>query len=183
MQVPYVVGLSHDICPDHFLVSNLSELWGWKEKMHCNILLIETAGLCNRCCPATQNTLSICVLDATSSSQAAQKLGPMITMADIIALTKIDMVSQAEREILMWNLEDLNPRAKLIPIDGLMGYGVESLGRTILRSPSVNTYEQDELRHTMPSGVCSYCIGEKRVGNAFQQGIVGKIDFPGEVCC
>lgn len=26
--LPCVTGLSGDICPDHFLVSNLSELWG-----------------------------------------------------------------------------------------------------------------------------------------------------------
>ena len=29
----------------------------------------------------------------------------------------------------------------------------------------------------MPSGVCSYCVGETRVGSAYQQGVVGKIDF------
>ncbi len=180
LQVPYVVGLSEDICPDHFLVSNLCELWDWKEKKDCDTLIIETAGLCNRCCPATENTISICVLDATASTHSAKKLGPMVTMSDIIVLTKIDMVSQAEREILIWSLEKLNPTAKIFPVDGLVGYGVESLGRCILSEPAVKTYEEDLLRHTMPSGVCSYCIGEKRVGSAYQQGIVGKIDFQKE---
>ena len=32
----------------------------------------------------------------------------------------------------------------------------------------------------MPAGVCSYCVGEQRVGTAFQQGVVGKIDFKEE---
>ncbi len=31
--------------------------------------------------------------------------------------------------------------------------------------------------------VCSYCVGEQRVGSAFQQGVVGKINFEeAEVC-
>ena len=29
MKYPCVTGLSGDICPDHFLVSNLPELWQW----------------------------------------------------------------------------------------------------------------------------------------------------------
>jgi len=177
LDVPYVLGLSKDICPDHFLVSNLVELWAWKDSANCDTLIIETAGLCNRCCPATEHTVSICVLDCTSSSHTAVKLGPMITMSDIIVLSKIDMVSQAEREILIHSLKELNPKAGIFPIDGLVGYGVESLGSELISLPDVNTYENDMLRHTMPSGVCSYCIGEKRVGSDFQQGIVGKIDF------
>lgn len=46
-----------------------------------------------------------------------------------------------------------------------------------------NTVERDALRHTMPSGVCSYCVGERRVGSAFQQGVVGKISFEEAPVC
>ncbi len=183
LNIPYVIGLSKDICPDHFLVSNLAELWDWKNSNHCDTLIIETAGLCNRCSPATENTISICVVDCTASIYSAKKQGPMITQADIIALTKIDMVSQAEKEILIWNLQHLNPNAKIFPIDGLVGYGIELLGITLNNFKSIQTYENDVLRHTMPSGVCSYCIGEKRVGSSFQQGLVGKIDFGGAKPC
>ena len=49
--------------------------------------------------------------------------------------------------------------------------------------PACGSFEGDILRHTMPSGVCSYCVGEQRVGSAFQQGVVGKINFEeAEVC-
>ena len=34
MKYPCVTGLSGDICPDHFLVSNLPELWQWTDAMH-----------------------------------------------------------------------------------------------------------------------------------------------------
>ena len=45
--LPCVVGLSGDICPDHFLVSNLPELWNWTERVKCDLLFLETAGLCH----------------------------------------------------------------------------------------------------------------------------------------
>lgn len=179
LKVPYVCGLSGDICPDHFLVSNLPELWKWAQREQADYLLIESAGLCHRCSPATEKMVSVCVLDCTASCQAPQKLGPMVTQADIIVLTKVDMLSQAEREIIAWTLGQLNQQAQILALDGLVGYGSELVGRTLCAMPEVDIYENDLLRHTMPSGVCSYCIGERRVGSAYQQGVVGKIDFGG----
>lgn len=181
--VPCVVGLSQDICPDHFLVSNLPELWRWAEREQGDLLLIETAGLCHRCSPATQKAISVCVLDATASSHAPGKLGPMLTQADMVVLTKIDMISQAEREIIAWNIATINPRATLFPVDGLVGYGMEPLAEVLWAAPAVDTYENDELRHPMPSGTCSYCIGEMRVGSQFQQGIIGKMHLGEELPC
>ena len=54
LNIPTVTGLSRDICPDHFLVSNLPELWDWCDSLGRDCLLIETAGLCHRCSPATE---------------------------------------------------------------------------------------------------------------------------------
>ncbi|MFQ9792658.1 MAG: hypothetical protein ACLRX7_05000 [Acutalibacteraceae bacterium] len=51
MNIPHVVGISGDICPDHFLVSNLPELYHWADEKQSDVLLIETAGLCHRCSP------------------------------------------------------------------------------------------------------------------------------------
>jgi len=177
MGVPTVVGLAEDICPDHFLVSNLPELWGWAAAQGCDNLLIETAGLCHRCSPATASSVSVCVLDCTASAHAPRKLGPMLDQADIVVLTKIDLVSQAEREIIAAAVNELNPAAQVFGVDGLVGYGIEALADRIIQLPEQDSYEGDRLRHTMPSGVCSYCVGEQRVGSEWQQGVVGKIDF------
>ena len=107
--LPCVTGLSGDICPDHFLVSNLSELWGWADRLGRDALVIETAGLCHRCSPATEHMAAGCVLDCTASCRASGQLGPMLTQADFVVLTKIDMVSQAELEIISWQIRILNP--------------------------------------------------------------------------
>ncbi len=181
MGIPCVTGLSGDICPDHFLVSNLPELWGWADHQGCDTLVIETAGLCHRCSPATTRMMAGCVLDCTASCKAPAQLGPMLTQADFVVLTKTDMVSQAELEIIAWQIGQLNPEAALFPVDGLAGYGIDRLAQWLLEQPAHIGSGEDELRHTMPSGVCSYCVGERRVGDAFQQGVVGKIDFGGEV--
>lgn len=172
-----VAGVSADICPDHFLVSNLPELWEWAERSGAQDLFIETAGLCHRCSPATANMLAGCVVDATASCEAPARLGPMLTHADFAVVTKIDMVSQAEREIIVKNLAELAGGRKAFCVDSHAGYGTDALMRHIFGSSRATLTENDTLRHPMPSGVCSYCVGEMRVGAAFQQGVVGKIDF------
>jgi hypothetical protein len=105
----------------------------------------------------------------------------MLTTADMIVLSKIDLVSQAEREIISATIAGLNPRARIFPVDGLCGYGVELLARAILATPPVADFEGDSLRYSMPAGVCSYCVGEQRIGREFQQGVVRKISFEGSV--
>ena len=82
MGLPCVTGLSGDICPDHFLVSNLPELWDWADRLKRDTLVIETAGLCHRCSPATQHMTAGCVLDCTASCRASGQLGPMLILAD-----------------------------------------------------------------------------------------------------
>ncbi len=177
LSIPHVTGLSKDICPDHFLVSNLPELWAWSDQLQAQTLVIETAGLCHRCSPATQSMAAGCVLDCTASCKALGQLGPMLGQADFVVLTKVDMVSQAELEILAWQIKAINPTAQLFFVDGLAGYGVDLLAAWLLDRPEIASFEGDSLRHSMPSGVCSYCVGECRVGSAFQQGVIGKIDF------
>lgn len=160
MKYPCVTGLSGDICPDHFLVSNLPELWQWTDAMQRNLLVIETAGLCHRCSPATKHMLAGCVVDCTVSCKAPGQLGPMLTQADFVVLTKVDMISQAEMEIICWQIGQINPQAKIFPVDALAGYGIDLLAQWLLTQPRHMDFTEDTLRHTMPSGVCSYCVGE-----------------------
>lgn len=174
--VPALTALSEDICPDHYLVSNLPELWNWAEEKDSDYLIIETAGLCRRCSPATSNSLSICISDATASLKSPQGMGPMLSRADAVVITKCDLVSQAEKEIIHCNLTTCNPDARYFFSEGSSCYGLDLLASWIQTLSPTKSYENDELRHPMPSAVCSYCVGERRVGSAFQLGIVNKLN-------
>ena len=182
MGLPCVTGLSGDICPDHFLVSNLPELWDWADRLKRDTLVIETAGLCHRCSPATQHMTAGCVLDCTASCRRSGQLG------------------QCSPRRTLWcsPRSTWSPRRNWRSSPGRSGRstrsGAFSGGRSgglwnrpfgpVAAGPAAcGSFEGDILRHTMPSGVCSYCVGEQRVGSAFQQGVVGKINFEeAEVC-
>lgn len=181
MGVPCITGLSEDTCPDHYMVSNLSEIIRWGDLLSADTLFLETAGLCHRCSPSTEKMIAGCVIDATASSRAPKQLGPMLSEADFIVLTKTDMISQAETEILSWKIHELNPRAEIFPADALSGFGCDALFLWLQSLPGQTSWDEDILRHTMPSCVCSYCVGERRVGNAYQQGVIHKIQYQ-EVC-
>jgi Ni2+-binding GTPase involved in regulation of expression and maturation of urease and hydrogenase len=169
-----VTGVSGDICPDHFLVSNLSDIQNWAGVKESDCLFIETAGLCNRCSPATEKTIAISTADATCHINLKS---PQNRLADIIVVTKTDLVSQAEREIIQAEIRESDIKAAIFFFNGKDGCGAEEITAHILSLPGFESYENDLLRHTMPSGVCSYCVGECRVGSAYQAGVVGKMNF------
>jgi Ni2+-binding GTPase involved in maturation of urease and hydrogenase len=57
---------SGELCPDHCHVMVLGDALQWAEKEECDILLVETAGLCLRCSPYVNGGLGMVVLEATS---------------------------------------------------------------------------------------------------------------------
>lgn len=176
--IPVAQGLSENICPDHYLATNLMDIFQWGKNNQATHLCIETAGLCNRCAPFINRAVNLCVIDCVSSIRGSEKLGPLVTTADILVLTKADLVSQAEREVFSYHLKGLNPNALVQEVNGLTGFGMQRLGQLILQKGiPAETLEEDQLRYTMPSANCAYCVGEIRIGAAYQQGMVHKISF------
>jgi Ni2+-binding GTPase involved in maturation of urease and hydrogenase len=175
--IPIAVGLSDYLCPDHFYVANLEEIWRWAEKQNAELVILETAGLCHRCAPALKDCLSICIIDNLSGLDTPKKVGPMLSTADIIAITKGDMVSQAEREVFHQQVQNINPDARVIAINGLTGRGSLRLKNEIMKSQPLETITGQTLRCSMPAAVCSYCAGEMIVGSTYQMGNIKKVDF------
>lgn len=177
-QVKVRKGLSGNLCPDHYFVSNIEEVVQWGVKEDLDILITESAGLCNRCSPYIKEILSICVIDNLSGINTPKKIGPMLKMADVVIITKGDIVSQAEREVFAARVKSVNPKAKILHINGLSGQGAFELS-TLLRADQkqVNTLEGEELRFSMPSALCSYCLGEKKIGRDYQLGNLRKIEL------
>lgn len=174
--IPVVVGRSDYVCPDHYGVVNAEEIFKFGKSHDAHITIVETAGLCHRCAPAIQGCMAIAVVDNLSGIDTPRKIGPMLTTADVVVITKGDMVSQAEREVFRGNVAKVNPDAKIVEMNGLTGMGSLNLRRLVTEAPDTETLTGKELRHDMPAAVCSYCEGETRIGADFQMGNIIKMD-------
>jgi Ni2+-binding GTPase involved in maturation of urease and hydrogenase len=171
------VGFSGKFCPDHFFISNIEDAVEWGRYAGLDILISESAGLCNRCSPHIQGVLAICVIDNLSGINTPRKIGPMLKLADIVLITKGDIVSQAEREVFMFNVRQVNPGARILFVNGITGQGAFMLSKHVINAADVTTLRNRRLRFSMPSSVCAYCTGETRVGEAYQMGMMKKMEF------
>ena len=176
--IPVRKGLSGALCPDHFFASNIEEVVQWGKGQGLDILITESAGLCNRCSPYIKSIKAVCVIDNLSGINTPKKIGPMLKAADIVVITKGDIVSQAEREVFSSRVNSVNPRALTININGLTGQGAFELSTLLYEEEEViETVVGMELKYPMPSALCSYCLGEKRIGDDYQMGNVRKMEL------
>ena len=176
--VPVKKGLSGSLCPDHYFVSNIEEVVQWGRKENLDILITESAGLCNRCSPYIQNIKAVCVIDNLSGINTPKKIGPMLKTADIVVITKGDIVSQAEREVFASRVNSVNPNAVVMHVNGLTGQGAYEFSTVMYEeNEKLETLEGKKLRFPMPSATCSYCLGETRIGKDHQMGNIRKIDL------
>lgn len=175
--LPVAVGLAGSVCPDHFFVSNIDDCLAWGQRRGLDLLIAESAGLCNRCSPHVQGVLAVCVVDNLSGIHTPRKIGPMLKLADVVVVTKGDIVSQAEREVFAFNVRLANPRAVVLSFNGITGQGAAELAFHMTTAPTIDTLEGRRLRFPMPSSVCPYCIGETVIGRDHQRGNVRKMAF------
>ncbi len=175
LDVPVKVGLSGNLCPDHFFVSNIADCVDWGLSQNLDLLISESAGLCNRCSPHIRNVLAVCVIDNLMGINTPKKVGPMLRFADIIVVTKGDIVSQAEREVFAYKIRQSNSKAKILHVNGITGQGAFELTSWLKLAEDVPTVDGGFLRFTMPAALCSYCLGETRIGEDFIEGNVKKM--------
>lgn len=179
--IPVRKGLSGSLCPDHYFVSNIEEVVQWGRKKKLDMLITESAGLCNRCSPYIKNIKSVCVIDNLSGINTPKKIGPMLKSADIVIITKGDIVSQAEREVFASKVNSVNPKAITLNINGLTGQGAFELSTLLYdEKEDIETVQGKNLKFPMPSALCSYCLGETRIGEDYQMGNVRKIKLGDE---
>lgn len=176
--IPVKKGLSGALCPDHFFASNIEEVVKWGQSMNLDMLITESAGLCNRCSPYIKEIKGICVIDNLSGINTPKKIGPMLKSADIVVITKGDIVSQAEREVFASRVNSVNPRSTIMHINGLTGQGAYELSTLLFdEKESIESVQGMELRFPMPAAMCSYCLGETRIGGEYQMGNVRKMEL------
>lgn len=176
-EVPVKTGLSGNLCPDHFFISNISDCVTWGLKQNLDMLIIESAGLCNRCSPHVEDILAVCVIDCLAGVNTPKKIGPMLKLADIIVLTKGDIVSQAEREVFFFKTRQANAKALIMQVNGISGQGAFELSKQLNNAADIDTLSLKKLRFSMPAALCSYCLGETRIGEDYQTGNIKKMNF------
>jgi len=181
--VPTMLGLSRDMCPDHYTIFNTGAMLDFASKNLADALIVETAGLCHRCAPYTINSLGVCIIDATTGPNTPRKVGPFLSTANIVAITKGDVVSQAEREIFRERILEMNPDCRIIETNGLSGKGSNEVADCFINAPEID-YQSETLRHNAPFAICTLCVGETKINHKKHRGMMRHIsglqEFIGE---
>jgi Ni2+-binding GTPase involved in maturation of urease and hydrogenase len=165
---------SGELCPDHCHVMVLGDALRWASEEEADVLLVETAGLCLRCAPYVDGGLGMVVLEATSGMNLPLKVGPILSLADIAVVTKIDRVSQAEREVFRARIQDVAPNTLVREVNALHGIGIDPLVEHILDGP--DTTVEMLLRGNPPVGTCTICVGKKEIGWQSHFGVVRALE-------
>lgn len=104
----------------------------------------------------------------------------MLKLADVVVITKGDIVSQAEREVFKpKSTNKLIQKAAIIHINGLTGQGTFEFASLIMdENEEIDTVMERKLRFPLPSAVCSYCLEKQEFKIIlYQLGNIRKINF------
>ena len=173
-----VRGLAGSQCPDHHFATNIGDALDWGCRRGLDVLFSESAGLCNRCAPHIQDVPAVCVVDVLAGVHTPRKIGPMLRLADVVVITKGDIVSQVEREVYAYHVRQANPKARLLPCNGLTGQGALALAQWVMQTaPDCDPLRGRRLRFSLPSAVCSFCVGETALDESLQRGHLQKMSF------
>lgn len=172
---------SGELCPDHCSVMVLGDAIDWARKTSADTLFVETAGLCLRCSPYVNGGLGVVVLEATSGINLPLKVGPMLSLADVAVVTKIDRVSQAEREVFRARIQDVAPSVRVREVNALHGIGIDPLFDQTVATEDIVFDAAGRpqgllLRGNPPVGTCTICVGKKEIGWQSHFGVVRALE-------
>ena len=165
------------LCPDHCNVMVLGDALDWARNQGAATCSSSRPPAC--ACVARRTSTAgsgSSVLEATSGMNLPLKVGPMLSLADVAVVTKIDRVSQAEREVFRARIQDVAPNVRIREVDALQGIGIDPLVTLMLETPDV-VFEGRRpvgmlLRGDPPVGTCTICVGRREIGwqNALRRG-------------
>ncbi|MDR3283111.1 MAG: cobalamin biosynthesis protein [Candidatus Methanoplasma sp.] len=166
---------SGDLCPDHMGIMVIEDALGWAEDEGADILIYESAGLCLRCTPYITSSLGVCVLSSMAGTHAPLKMAPMIALADVAVVTKVDLVSQAEKEVFRENIREVSPGMDIVESNAVQGTGLRYLLKRVDELASIGEGEIVKLRGMPPLGVCTVCIGKTDIGWQNHFGVIRRL--------
>ncbi len=148
----------------------------WAESEGADLLIVESAGLCLRCSPYTTQALGVVVISAVSGTNTPLKMAAMLALADCAVVTRIDLVSQAEKEVFRERIREVNPALDIVETNAVQGTGMRYLLRAIEEFPEIDDPDAIVLRGVPPLGVCTICIGRTEIGWQHHFGVVRKLE-------
>ncbi len=120
--LPIKVVYAGDMCPDHASVMIMKDTIEWAEDNGSEMLIVESAGLCLRSLLFEPGPWSYCI-SMLGGMNSPLKMGPMVSLADIAVVTKIDMISQAEREVFREKIREVSKSITIYEMNALHGTG------------------------------------------------------------
>lgn len=147
----------------------------WAGEEGASVLIIESAGLCLRCTPYLSGALGICVMSSLSGTHAPLKMAPMIALADTCVVTKTDLISQAEKEVFRESIRRVSKDMDIVETNAVQGTGLKYLYRLMDSAPACEDMDSLELRGAPPLGVCTVCIGKKKIGWQNHFGVIRRL--------
>ena len=167
---------SGDLCPDHAGIMVMEDAISWAAGMQADYLIVESAGLCLRCTPYITQSLGIVVLSAVSGIHSPVKMAPMIALADMAVVTRVDLVTQAEKEVFRESIKGISNGIDIVETNAIQGTGLKFLIRKIEEGPEVIDSKTITLRGIPPLGVCTVCIGKTAIGWQNHFGVIRKLN-------
>jgi hypothetical protein len=98
----------------------------------------------------------------------------MLTLADIAVITKIDLISQAEREVFRYRVLESAKDIIVVESNALYGIGIDPIVRNIERSVDIEF--PMFLRGNPPVVTCTICVGKKEIGAKNHFGVLRTMD-------
>ncbi|WOF16935.1 cobalamin biosynthesis protein [Methanoplanus sp. FWC-SCC4] len=175
-QIPTKKVYSGDVCPDHVGILVMKDTIKWAEEENADLLIVESAGLCLRCSPYTTQSLGIVVLSAVSGINTPLKMSAMLALADTAVVTRIDLVSQAEKEVFRERIKEVSPGLDIVETNAVQGTGLRYLFRAVENQAEVTDPEKIVLKGAAPLGVCTVCAGKKEIGWQNHFGVIRQLD-------
>lgn len=166
---------SGDMCPDHMGIMVMRDAVAWAGEEGASVLIIESAGLCLRCTPYLSGALGICVMSSLSGTHAPLKMAPMIALADTCVVTKTDLISQAEKEVFRESIRRVSKDMDIVETNAVQGTGLKYLYRLMDSAPACEDMDSLELRGAPSLGVCTVCIGKKKIGWQNHFGVIRRL--------
>jgi Ni2+-binding GTPase involved in maturation of urease and hydrogenase len=173
--LPIKIVYAGDICPDHASVMVIKDAINWALENGSELLIVESAGLCLRCSPYLNQGLGVIVLSMLGGMNSPLKMGSMVSLADIAVVTKIDLISQAEREVFREKIREVSKSIRIYEVNALHGTGTARL-LTELENMHDIEVEKLQLKGVPPLGVCTICIGKKDIGWDQHFGVIRKLE-------